>query len=286
VASVTDTHHLVLAEPFPNPTATGTYRIANPLDTYNGPTQEVISGALAQEVSTIGTDQSAALFAFFDVVFTNIVTSSSGTVLISNLMQLEDLTVDFVALGVTTTDFIYCPNGVEMGIYQIQSIDDSHHITISGTPFVAATNIPYQIVSAFSVSYNTLNAIFGILEANTTFVNSTLTFQTTWNAVVQVNIGGTVDTNAFSYGVLTSDLTARASVVTARQTAANTNVTTIQNALSGTEKLYGKRYTWIDGRINLKSGLLVLEQQAIAARIQSQADILNQLTKLLAVQSS
>lgn len=60
----------------------------------------------------------------------------------------------------------------------------------------------------------------------------------------------------------------------------------IQNVLASTDRLYDKRFTWIDARINLQTGILVGETRAIQARIQAQADVLKQLTKLLAVEGS
>jgi hypothetical protein len=43
---------------------------------------------------------------------------------------------------------------------------------------------------------------------------------------------------------------------------------------------------WIDARINLESGLLVQQTQAVVNRLKAQQEVLNQLIKLLAVQES
>jgi len=50
------------------------------------------------------------------------------------------------------------------------------------------------------------------------------------------------------------------------------------------DKLYDKRFVWVDARINLEKGILVSQKRAVQDRIKAQAETLKQLTKLLAVQ--
>jgi hypothetical protein len=66
----------------------------------------------------------------------------------------------------------------------------------------------------------------------------------------------------------------------------DTNVTNVEGELSSGDRLYDKRYVWIDARINLEKGVLVEKERAVANRIKAQADVLKQLTKLLSVRQT
>jgi hypothetical protein len=79
-------------------------------------------------------------------------------------------------------------------------------------------------------------------------------------------------------------LDARDVLVDSRLAAIPATVETVEEILANTDKLYDKRYAWIDARINLENGLVA--QQAIAAenRVKAQQEFLNELIKLLAVE--
>ena len=292
VTAITSPTTITVDAPFPAVQVGVTYRIDNPLDTYggSGSVLATVEGALATELTTISVAEQTAILNFFTTIFTTIFTSANGTVLIANLNQLQDTTVNFITSGVTTSDLVYIQSGSEAGIYAIASIDSPTQITVA-TPFpIAAVGISYQIVSYFGVSLTTLNDIFGILTNNSTFVTQTLQFQTLVTTHVPVLLAGVADPSAFADGIQETDLDARAIVVQNRINYLNDPglgpIAKITKALASSDRLYDKRYTWIDARINLEKGYLVSEQRAVANRIKQQQDTFNQLIKLLTVQGS
>ena len=284
VVSITSATDLVLNAAFPV-NGSFAYRIDNGLATYNGSDYAGVISALSQEVTLLG-NQISDLLGFLSTVFTELVVGSSGQISVSNV-QLTDTTVDFVAAEVGTSDFVFIPSGPNTGVYPVSSVLDSHNLIVSTAFPLSQIGLSYEVVSSFDVSFNTLTDITTILSKTQTFSSITAGFQNLVTTQVQVNIGGTIDTSAFALGLLTSDLDSRYAVVQGRQSylsdAGIGPTAKVQNALTGNEKLYDKRYTWIDGRINQQNGFLVTQQRAVANRISTQATILNQLTKLLAV---
>lgn len=89
--------------------------------------------------------------------------------------------------------------------------------------------------------------------------------------------------HTFAMDVLGLDVDAREAQVVDRSEAIETVVEQLIDILANTEKLYDKRYVWIDARINLESGLLVRQELAVKNRLKAQTEMLKQLIKLLAV---
>lgn len=93
--------------------------------------------------------------------------------------------------------------------------------------------------------------------------------------------------NTFVMDLLKSDLDARETQLSGGvDPIAKTIVAQLVDIMASTEKLYDKRYVWIDARINLESGLLVRQEAAVRNRQKAQAEVIKQLTKLLAVRSA
>jgi hypothetical protein len=76
-------------------------------------------------------------------------------------------------------------------------------------------------------------------------------------------------------------LATRRSFITAR--IASQDSANLAGALGPTDSLYDGRYVWIDGRINLETGILPKAARAVQSRQKSLAAIVTNLTKLLAV---
>lgn len=285
IVSITSNTDLVLNSAFPV-NGTFTYRIDNSLATYNGSDYTSVLSAIAQEITVVGTFEINNLLAFFSTVFTELVLGTNGQTL-GNQSQLTDTTVNFVASEVSASDFVFIPSGPNTGVYPVSSVLDPHNLILKAPLPASQTNIGYQVVSSFGIGLNTMNDVVGIITNNRTFVATTTIFQSLLTTQVPVNIGGSNDASAFALGVVLTDVNSRLAVVQGRLAyladAANGPVAKVQNALTGNERLYDKRYTWIDARINQSSGFLVGQQRALANRIATQATILNQLTKLLAV---
>lgn len=287
VVSITDSHDIVLDSAFPV-NGTFTYRIDNSLSTYNGTDHTGVLSALSAELNTIGTVENNAFNGFLSTVFTNLIpTTPTGTVTLALPVLLSDTSQNFIAAEVAVSDIVLVPNGPNLGVYQVIDVVDAHTLEVSPSFPSPGTGIFYQVNSLFGVSFQSLQSIFALFVSNNTFTSSAATFQSLLTGQVPVNIGGTVDSSCFAVSVLSSDLDARSSLVQTRLNSLNNSGTgpraVLQTVLANTDRLYDKRYTWIDARIDQQSGFLVTQQRAVATRIAAQADIVNQLTKLLAL---
>ncbi len=292
----------------------GSYRIENPLNTYNGQVFQQIQAAMVAELSTISTrtpptpppyvpnesSEQNALLAFLLQVFTTVIgPSSHGAV---SGTTLTDTTVDFIGPDpanpiVNSSMLVYVHLGssgaqeADQGIYAVANVIDSHHLMVTPV-FPTSGTITYEVVSVFGISTTTLQNIFTIFAANSAFITSTQDFQTLLASTVPVQISGTVDPDIYANG-----LNDGADDLGNRYTATNGRINYIQNnstgpiayieqALSASDNLYAKRYSWINARINLQSGYLILKNTSIGQVATNQATIFNQLIQLLTIQSS
>jgi hypothetical protein len=268
-----------------------TYRITNSLATFGGTNSllDTLNTTLVGELALYSTQTSptaerTALSNFFDQLFTDVATGTTG---VTSGTTLTDSSVDFVASGVLSGQIVYIRSGGARGIYQVQNVF-AHSLTVDVAFPVGMSGVSYRVDKFFGVSVQAMRDVFAILADADDFVGPTQTFQTLVATPFPVMRSGVSDLTAFARGVTGSDLTARAASVTARVGAVGAPGTgytaTLSSILGGSEHLYDQRYTWIDGRIDLKTGILVKKQRAIDSRVQAQADVVNQLFKLLAVQ--
>ena len=297
VASITSNTVLVFTPALPSLVG-GTYRVDNPLDTYGGITGDLLDQlvtAVAGEVGIYLTNagsplsEQSAINTYFSTVFDPIITSALGQTT-ATVATLTDATATFFTSQVNAADYVYIQSGADAGIYQVTNVISQTQLQVD-TPFPATlTNVSYQVVSVFGASKQSLLDLFAILQAIQLYTSAAQAFETLLTTPVTVLKASIVDPNAFARGYLTTDFTARLLVLAARILSlgdlGNGPIGKIQNVLASTDRLYDKRFTWIDARINLQTGILVGETRAIQARIQAQADVLKQLTKLLAVEGS
>lgn len=128
--------------------------------------------------------------------------------------------------------------------------------------------LPPAALANFSAWYSAISAMLASLNTFATALTGTAAVQS--------------DANAYARVTLKTDLDTREAVV-------NTRVATVASiraqldSLLSDEKLYDKRYAWIDSRINLESGLLAQQLMAVSARVKAQEEALKQLIKLLAI---
>jgi hypothetical protein len=313
IASIQSPNQITLDSAFPSPSAGGSYRIDNPLNTYNGVTFQQILAATNTEISTILTrtaptpppyvpnsqSEQNALLSFFSTMFTTIVgPSSQGDV--SGTM-LTDTTVNFLEKPVTTSYLVYVHLGssgiqlADQGIYGIASVVDEHHLMVTPA-FPSLGTVTYEVVSVFGVSTTTLQSIFTIFSTNAGFITQTQAFQTLLQTPVPVLISGSVDGSIYANGIndLNDDLGNRWTQVNDTvgrlfyldPTNVNGIISIIQAALSTSDNLYAKRYAWINARINLLSGYLILKNTAQAAVAANEVTVTNNLIQLLTVQGS
>ena len=193
VVAILSQHVLTLDVAFPTPGGPYTYRVDNPLNTYNGPILTQIQDAVATELATISTNSDSeqnSLLNFFSTIFTNIVGSGNG---VASGTILTDTTVDFIASDVSTAYLVYVPppppntaaQNANMGIYQIGTVTDAHDLALNQS-FPLAGTVTYQVVSIFGTTFKTLHSIFTIIIENFAFVASTEAFQTIVDATVPV----------------------------------------------------------------------------------------------------
>lgn len=286
IVAIASNTALTLNAAFPT-AVTAAYRLDNPLGTFGGPgsVQASLSTAVTGLANGAALEQSG-ITGFFNTVFTQITSSTTGVVTIGSLSIITDASANFVTAGINTSHFIYVASGTEMGVYQVASVDSATQITVT-TPFPgAATNINYQIVSCFSSTLKSLQDLMAILKASITFQAAAAAFQSVVNTVVPVTIGGSTDSSAFGRGIQTTDIDTFNTAVVARITALTTGTTpvsTIEGILQNSDRYYDARYAWIDGRINIETGILFKQSRAIEFRIKALTDVAKQLTKLLAV---
>ena len=282
VVAIADSHDLTLNAAFPFGGG-GTYRVDNPLNTYTGPVLSGMESDAIAELGSVNVELSAILTFFNQIFSTPLVASGTGSVSGGGFI-LADATPDFHVAGVSTNDYVWVTTGPNIGVYQIASITNSHHLTTQQAFASTTTSLLYAIVSAFGCSFPTMQALYSILTSNTTFNTETAA----WLGLLLTPWPVAGDAGASANLLLPSDVSGRLAVVQGRIAYLNDQsigpIATIEDALSGTEKLYDKRYAWIDGRLNVQTGFLAAEALAITNRITAQANIVNQLLKLLAVQ--
>ena len=232
-------------------------------------------------------DTVTALENFFDSIFTDIVVASNG----STVAATKTLTGGpFDSSEISVGDFVYIRNGANQGIYEIADVPP----VPAGTTLEMTENFPatlggisYRVVSAFGVSKASMDALFQQMldvEALVAGVTAAL-------AVVQTVVGvedaaGAAEPAVFARATQTSDLNTRETALLARLAALPAAISEVEQVMANTDRLYDARFVWIDARINIQSGLLVQQARAVGERIQTQDDVLKQLTKLLAVEGA
>jgi len=261
------------------------YRIEKALGTYNGPEVATLVSTINTSLAILDTNQPPAniyserkaLENFFDLCFTNLSTGTGA----ANASTLVDPSATFLSAGVNGSHFIFIRSGVARGVFKIASINSETQITLSA-PFPA--NDPaaiYRVVSSFGVGYDGLASAFNELDDVDTLITSGVAIQANTGTVSVVKPGPVVDANAYANALLTSALNAREAVLTARSP--TTSIDNVSQVLTGSDRLYDKRFIWVDARTNVEKGILPLQSMAVQTRKKSQADILKSLTKLLAV---
>jgi hypothetical protein len=264
------------------------YRFDNSLATYgnrSGSGSELDylqewDAALAGE-QTLYPDEQTNLLAAIDQALTDVVTGSAGQT--TGPSTFVDSTATFLDDGVLAGQFVYIQSGSNAGLYAIQSVNSQVSLTITSTFPVVTTGITYRIASMFGLSEASAQSLFALYQDIAALITPLSALRA---KLAPASVVGFDSANTFAVGVLSSDLDARELQVAARLTDLASIPDQIADILASTDKVYDKRYVWIDARINLESGLLVQQETAVKNRIKAQADVLKQLTKLLAVEGS
>lgn len=290
VLSVNSATQITLTAPFSNTTTPAAYRIHNPRNTFSD--LGGLTSNLASQVAVLATNVNSELNSI-DSFYASIFTDRLFPAVASGNATLGDTLVgtgvDFVASGVVSGDLVYAPSPqVNEGFYTVASVLNPTTLTISdpsGFPSFPAA-MTFHVVKVFGASEKTLKDLFVIRQAIASYEQLTVNWTTLVTSPVPVLVPpGVVDPTYFARGLVSSDISNRISNVTARKSYLDTTaIQTLENFLSSGDRLYDKRYTWIDARINLEKGIIVKQARAVTDRIKAQQDVLNQLTKLLAVE--
>jgi len=268
------------------------YRVINPLASFgshagSGTALDTLVGANTGLLGVILTNttpmlsENGALEAFIDLVFTYVGAGTGGM----SGTTLTDPGATFETSGVSSGDVVYIRTGGNAGFYEVASVTSETVLEVT-TAFPAASGA-YQVGSIFGVRIETLQLLMAVLLANDAFVATAQAFEVLLTTSVPVvTTAGLIDPTAFARATLADDLDARDTATLAR-VAALTNpsgpMATIVSVLSSGDRLYDRRYTWIDSRINLMNGTRVRWARAILERSRLLAESLSAMTKLLAI---
>jgi len=263
----------------PNPQLS--YRIIASLNSY-GNTPSDLRTALIETVSAekaLYLDEQAYLLSILDLAFTDVVKPAPLTGSVSG-STLTDLEATFVASKLTVQDAIYiAPGPANAGVYGVQEILDDRHL-IAAKPFPVATNVTYRAVSVDGLSVESAQAVLDLYQASRARYSEAQAFYILLTTPIAV-LG---DANAYATALTDAGLDSRLDKISLRLDEIDASLKVIADITTNVDQLYDKRYVWIDARINLEDGLLVRQDTAIKNRIKAQAEILKQLTKLLAVE--
>jgi len=259
-----------------------TYRICNPLSTYSHTDNLVELSSAAGGLVAILNDEIASADAFFSSVFT-----ARFPGLVSGTFSGSLLTgaggVDFQANHVQAGDYVYAsyPQG-SAGVFQVVEVISANVLRVKDPPPPGGAS--FQVASAFGVTEKSLKAVYAVRKSALDFVSKPSGWQSLASTDISVlGPSGSVDPDYFARGFGPLSVTTWYTDLSSRQGTISTSVADLEAILASSDRLYDKRYAWIDARINLEKGILVKQQRAVSERLKAQADMYNQLIKLLSV---
>lgn len=280
----------------------GTYRVSNHLRTYSGWGTTIGAASRQAEVTVtndsdlnplvvdsvfLAVDRFLEGFGGADGVLTDLLTPPSNAGTVAGAV-LTDPGQDFVAAGVNATHFVFIQLGANAAFYPIQSVDSATQITV-GLPFVLPGAVSYRVVKAFGVGFKALEDLFLLqTEADAWGLESQI-----WAAGLAASavvVQTPADPSVYANDLDVADLVARQVALAARYavvTGGSLGTAALVEAILDTrDKLYDKRYAWIDARINVQTGSLYVIQRAVADRVAATAKLYNDLLKILSVQGT
>jgi hypothetical protein len=264
------------------------YRVDNALGTYNGPELASLNAVIGTNLGILDTNQPPskpyserkALEAFFEQCFADLATGTGN----ANGTTLTDGSASFLSAGINASHFVFIRSGNAKGVFKVANVVSNTQITI-GNAFPGVDGAAsYRVVSSFGSGFDGLTAAFTELATVDALITSANTLSPLTGTVTVVKPGPVTDLNTYANGLLTSALNTREAAITARAAGTTTSISNVSGILTGSDRLYDKRFVWIDARVNVEKGLLPLQAQAIISRKKAQADIVKNLTKMLAVQ--
>lgn len=275
------------------------YSIGNPLPTFGSLSGIIIPTPVTEDLGKLDAilstgeppvrilSETKALEDAIDLSFDYVFSGSSGS-FDSGAKILTDTSATFITSGVESGHLLYIRSPVDVaGIYIVSTVTSETTLEIAEAFPVDGTGIAYKIGSVFGMGSKDLSTILDVLKG-VDVLSASVSGMYGASALIPVETSSGVDTTAYANGLTAGILSAAETAVTDRITALS-DVTgpkaTLENLLV-TGGLYDKRYTWISARIGLEKGTIVLKARAIQDRLKAQAKAVENMTKMLVLQSS
>lgn len=275
-ASTTTT---LTCEAFPNPILVGTtYRVVNSIATFGkvgtSLTQTTLAPNINSQIGVLSDELNAVegmLSEGMDVKTTSVNGQTSGSTLTS-IGQSFTTTVD-------TTCYVYIRSGVNAGIYPIQSVISDTQVQIAGSFPAPVVGIAYNIMRPSGVSKEFLEIALGIALN----VDTRMSQLNGFNSVLLTPVSVTNDSGSFATRLTINQLNTEYSSVASRVIQIPDIIGDLDANLSTGDRLYDSRFVWIDTRINLEKGTLVMRDLAASQREKKLVQMKNQMQKILSV---
>lgn len=262
---------------FSNPNLLGqSYRIDNNFSTFGGAPDSSWNlwlGALGT-LDPVLQDEIDALEGYISTVGSTVV-ASSGT---ASGNTLTDGIANFDTSQVSIFDVVWVRSGPNMGFYQITDVPTPTTLEVDPA-FPSAVATSYEVLRVTATSQEGRDTVSRVLGHTDSYVSARVTIEALATATVPV-VG---DAGAYAHGVVGSDLSSRFTEVSNREAELIIDTQDISAVLANIDRLYDTRYAWIDGRINLESGILVKQERAVENRQDNLEQIVTDLIKLLTV---
>jgi len=213
-----------------------------------------------------------------DGILTDLLTTTTRTGAV-NGSDLTDASFDFEAANIAVGCFVYVESGDNRGVYAVTAV--TPQTLTCDVPFPTAGNVTYRLVNVFGLSVSSLRDLLGVLHASQDWGAAA----NTWTALLdQTSVVAGPDA-AFTYvnRLMGDDVSNRSNALSDRQgyLASPTGpATKISLILQDRDQLYNKRFIWIDGRVNVQTGLLYLVDRYAAKRLSDLDEQMKNLTKL------
>lgn len=297
IESITNGQTLVLDKPvdhviLPPPPASSpsSYRIIASLTSYGNTPSDMkttLAATVASELPLYQAEQQY-LLDVLSLAFADYVQPAPLTGIITGVRTLTDPQATFEEVEVNPRlHLIYIASGANAGVYTIKEVVSETVVMIGDDESFPDTvgpevNVTYRVVSVFGLSAETAQAIFEQYRAAALQYSQALAFLN----LLTSTLGVASDPDAYATTLRDDHLEARLAQIESRKAELPSALAVLADIFVNIDKLYDKRYVWVDARINLEDGLLVRQDTAIKNRIKAQADIIKQLTKLLAVENA
>jgi len=270
VTAVPDETHLTLASPLT--LGAINYRVENPLCSFSAlTTQSTALDKLREVVATNDLpalpSEIRALERALDLIFTDRAGNPESVT-----VTLPSTVTGPVWSGVTPGDTVFFREGANRGVYTVASVVGTV-ITVSGALSLAGSDF-VRVVQLEGVSQEGVVTLASLLFEVDDY-NSALI------ALLVQLASFPVLSASYANRLVSSELTPLLAVLAVRDPAAWE--TRVFSFLRGGERLYDKRFAWIDGRLNKLTGTLARIAQARQRRLQNQASLTNQLIRLLSL---